>query len=82
MYRTGQTIEYANGLVAIVVHVPAEGTNCADGSFIIQTPDGFAHCWLDMECEEEEVWWFIDEEAPWRATLDAALATPFFWQRD
>lgn len=74
MYRTGQKIEYANGFLATVVHVPSEGTNCADGSFIIQTPEGFALCWLDMECDKEEVWSFVDEAAPWRPTLEAALA--------
>jgi len=76
MYRTGQEIEYANGILATVVAVPSEGTQCACGAFVIQRAEGFALCWLDMECEEE-VWWFVDEAAPWRPTLEEALATPY-----
>jgi hypothetical protein len=77
MYRTGQEIEYANGLQATVVAVPSEGTQCADGAFVIRRAEGFALCWLDMECEEAEAWSFVDEAAPWRPTLEEALATPY-----
>ena len=73
MYRTGQTIEYANGLQATVVAVPSEGTQCACGGFVIQRPEGFALCWRDLD-DEGETWGFHDEGAPWRPTLADALA--------
>ena len=75
MYRTGEEIEYANGILATVVHVPSEGTQCACGAFIIyQEGAGYALCWLDMDCEEEEQWGFHDECSPFVPTLEDALA--------
>ena len=75
MYRAHQIIEYANGITAEVVAVPSEGTNCACGGFVIQTPEGFALCWRDLNADDdEEVWCFDDEENPFQPTLEEALA--------
>jgi hypothetical protein len=77
MYRVGQEIEYANGLLATVVAVPSEGTACACGGFVIQSGrhGGFALCWMDLETDDdEEVWGFHDEDMPFVPTLAEALA--------
>lgn len=74
MYRTGEEIEYANGISATVAAVPSEGTQCACGAFIIyQAGAGYALCWQDLETEDEQ-WGFHDESAPFVATLESALA--------
>ena len=79
MYRTGEQIEYANGILATVVHVPSEGTRRACGAFIIyQAGAGYALCWQDLETDEEQ--WgfhdegFNDEDSPFVPTLEDALA--------
>lgn len=68
------TIEYGPGLFAKVAAVPSEGTNCACGGFVIQTDQGFALCWMDLEADDEEVWFYDDEENPFVSTLEQALA--------
>lgn len=74
MYRTGEEIEYANGILATVAAVPSEGVNRADGAFIIyQTGAGFALCWQDLETDDEQ-WGFHDDEDTFHPRLDDVLA--------
>ena len=74
MYRTGEQIEYANGIRAVVAAVPSERTQCACGGFVIyQEGAGYALCWQDLETDEEQ-WGFHDEDAPFAPTLEDALA--------